>query len=95
MAQVMVDHAGQSAPPSPSRQAEDEDAGGGERVAKALARAGVASRREVERYIAEGRVRLNGEVLATPAVRIGPSDVLLVGGGDPGLALPQAGGPGD
>ena len=65
---------------------EDEEAGAGgagqagERVAKALARAGVASRREVERYIAAGRIRLNGEVLTTPAVRIGEADVLTVDG---------------
>ena len=39
----------------------------GERIAKLLARAGIASRREVERMIAEGRVRLNDEVLTTPA----------------------------
>ena len=39
----------------------------GERIAKLLARAGVASRREVERMIAEGRVKLNGAVLTTPA----------------------------
>lgn len=39
----------------------------GERIAKLLARAGVASRREVERMIADGRVKLNGETLTTPA----------------------------
>ena len=39
----------------------------GERIAKLLARAGVASRREVERMIAEGRVKLNDVVLTTPA----------------------------
>jgi 23S rRNA pseudouridine2605 synthase len=39
----------------------------GERIAKLLARAGIASRREVERMIAEGRVALDGEVLTTPA----------------------------
>ena len=39
----------------------------GERIAKLLARAGIASRREVERMIAEGRVKLNGTVLTTPA----------------------------
>jgi 23S rRNA pseudouridine2605 synthase len=39
----------------------------GERIAKLLARAGVASRREVERMIADGRIALNGEKLATPA----------------------------
>lgn len=37
------------------------------RIAKLLARAGVASRREIERMIAEGRVALNGVVLDTPA----------------------------
>lgn len=39
----------------------------GERIAKLLARAGVASRREVERMIAEGRVALNGSKIETPA----------------------------
>lgn len=39
----------------------------GERIAKLLARAGVASRREVERMIAEGRVALNGAKVETPA----------------------------
>ncbi len=39
----------------------------GERIAKLLARAGIASRREVERMIADGRVKLHGEVLTTPA----------------------------
>ncbi len=38
-----------------------------QRIAKLLARAGVASRREVERMIAEGRIALNGEKLTTPA----------------------------
>ena len=37
------------------------------RIAKLLARAGVASRREIERMIAEGRVALDGQVLDTPA----------------------------
>jgi 23S rRNA pseudouridine2605 synthase len=41
--------------------------GGAQRIAKLLARAGIASRREVERMIAEGRVALNGERLTTPA----------------------------
>ena len=39
----------------------------GERIAKLLARAGIASRREVERMIAEGRIKLDGVVLDTPA----------------------------
>jgi 23S rRNA pseudouridine2605 synthase len=41
--------------------------GGAQRIAKLLARAGVASRREVERMIAEGRIAINGEKLTTPA----------------------------
>ncbi len=42
----------------------------GDRIAKLLARAGVASRREVERMIADGRVALDGKVLDTPAVKL-------------------------
>ena len=38
-----------------------------QRIAKLLARAGIASRREVERMIAEGRIALNGEKITTPA----------------------------
>lgn len=53
---------------------------GGERIAKALARAGVCSRRDAERLIAEGRVSMNGKVLDTPAVKVGPSDRIVVDG---------------
>lgn len=42
----------------------------GERIAKLLARAGVASRREVERMIDDGRVSIDGKVLETPATII-------------------------
>lgn len=42
----------------------------GERIAKALARAGVGSRRDVERMIGEGRISLNGKTLETPAVLV-------------------------
>lgn len=62
-------------------QDNDETAPGqGERVAKALARAGVASRRDVEKLIEAGRVALNGEVLTTPAIKVEPGDVLTVDG---------------
>ena len=40
---------------------------GPQRIAKLLARAGIASRREIERMIAEGRIALDGNVLTTPA----------------------------
>jgi 23S rRNA pseudouridine2605 synthase len=47
--------------------APQERADGQQRIAKLLARAGIASRREVERMIAERRIALNGEKLTTPA----------------------------
>jgi 23S rRNA pseudouridine2605 synthase len=91
----MVDHPPKPSARRPARQAPAADDGvappddaGGERVAKALARAGVASRREVERLIAEGRVALNGRVLDTPAVKITPGDVLSVDGAVVGAAEP-------
>jgi 23S rRNA pseudouridine2605 synthase len=49
-------------------------------VAKALARAGVASRRDVERLIEARRVALNGQVLTTPAIKVEPGDILTVDG---------------
>ena len=51
-----------------------------QRIAKLLARAGVASRREVERMIAEGRVALNGIVLDTPATILGSLKGITVDG---------------
>ena len=50
------------------------------RIAKAMARAGLCSRREAERWIAEGRVAVNGKLLATPAFEVGPRDRVLVDG---------------
>ncbi|MFL6752213.1 MAG: pseudouridine synthase [Sphingomicrobium sp.] len=44
-----------------------EGNGGEQRIAKLLARAGIASRREVERMIADGRIALHGERVNTPA----------------------------
>lgn len=58
----------------------DGEGGEGERVAKLLARSGVASRREVERLIEAGKVALNGTVLSTPAVKVRPGDLLTVDG---------------
>jgi 23S rRNA pseudouridine2605 synthase len=57
----------------------------GERIAKRMARAGAASRRDAEAMIAEGRVKLNGKVISSPAVnvtvndKIEIDDVLLAG----------------
>jgi len=52
----------------------------GERIAKVLARAGVGSRRDVERMIAAGRIRLSGRVLDSPAMRITGVDAITVDG---------------
>ncbi len=52
----------------------------GERIAKVLARAGVCSRRDAERWIAEGRIKVNGKVLASPAVNVTESDRVEVDG---------------
>src|SRR4029079_18137412 len=52
----------------------------GERIAKVLARAGLCSRRDAERWIEAGRVAVNGKVLATPAVNVSDRDRILVDG---------------
>jgi 23S rRNA pseudouridine2605 synthase len=58
----------------------------GERIAKRLARAGLCSRRDAERWIAQGRVKVNGEVLATPACVVTDQSRIEVDG----KPLPQA-----
>ena len=57
-------------------------------MAKFLARAGVCSRRDAERLIAEGRVKLNGKVLDTPAVKVTGKDKIQVDGRPVGAAEP-------
>ena len=42
----------------------------GDRIAKLMARAGLCSRRDAERWIAQGRVKVDGKVLASPAVNV-------------------------
>jgi 23S rRNA pseudouridine2605 synthase len=53
---------------------------GGERIAKAIARAGLASRREAEDWIAAGRVAVNGAVIGSPALNVTPRDRISVDG---------------
>ena len=52
----------------------------GERIAKWLARAGVASRRAAEKLLAEGQVRRNNEVVTHPATFVLAGDLVTVGG---------------
>ncbi|TIV66314.1 MAG: RNA pseudouridine synthase, partial [Mesorhizobium sp.] len=52
--------------PRPSEAAPEA----GERIAKRLARAGIASRRDAEELIAAGRVKVNGKVLSSPAFNV-------------------------
>ncbi|WP_340109522.1 pseudouridine synthase [Pikeienuella sp. HZG-20] len=60
----------------------------GERIAKRLARAGIASRREAERMIVAGRVRVNGRRIESPALNVGPGDRIEVDGAEIGEAEP-------
>ena len=57
----------------------------GERIAKVIARAGLCSRRDAERLIGEGRVKLNGKVLTAAATNVTVKDTVLVDN----LPLPQ------
>lgn len=50
----------------------------GERIAKRMARAGLCSRRDAERWIADGRVKVNGKQLTTPACVVTESDRIEV-----------------
>ena len=52
----------------------------GDRIAKWLARAGVASRRDAERLVAEGKVTLNNAAVTHPATFVTPGDLVQVNG---------------
>jgi 23S rRNA pseudouridine2605 synthase len=52
----------------------------GERIAKVIARAGLASRREAEGWIAAGRVAVNGATIASPALNVTAADRIAVDG---------------
>lgn len=58
----------------------DDRPAAGERIAKLLARAGVGSRREIERMVAEGRIAIRGAVVATPATCVATLDGVTVDG---------------
>jgi len=52
----------------------------GQRIAKAIARAGLCSRRDAESWIAAGRVSVNGQILTSPAVNVTARDEIKVDG---------------
>jgi 23S rRNA pseudouridine2605 synthase len=52
----------------------------GDRIAKVMARAGVASRRDAERLIVEGRVAVNGKTVTSPALDVLPTDKITLDG---------------
>ncbi|ESY14396.1 pseudouridine synthase [Mesorhizobium sp. M1060] len=60
------------------RPADAEEAG--ERIAKRLARAGLASRRDAEDLIAAGRVKVNNRALTSPAFNVMPGDIIHLDG---------------
>ncbi|TCT02934.1 pseudouridine synthase [Aquabacter spiritensis] len=70
------------APRAPTPTAPAKEA---ERVAKVIARAGLGSRREIEDWIAAGRIAVNGVVLTSPAITVTPADAIAVDG----AALPE------
>ena len=57
-----------------------------ERIAKVIARAGLCSRREAERWINDGKVRVDGKTLDSPALTVDATNIILVDG----KPLPQA-----
>ena len=67
---------------------EGEDKSGGERIAKVIARAGICSRRDAEKLIAEGRVLMDGQIVTTPAIKVTSNNVIQVDGKP--LAAPEA-----
>ena len=67
---------------------QDSDIPGGERIAKFLSRAGVASRREAERMIEAGRVAVNGAVIDSPALNVTGADRIEVDGAPVGTPEP-------
>jgi 23S rRNA pseudouridine2605 synthase len=59
---------------------QDHPSASGERIAKVIARAGLASRRQAEAWIVEGRVAINGKPIASPACNVTAQDRVTVDG---------------
>jgi 23S rRNA pseudouridine2605 synthase len=60
--------------------ADPQDAFAGQRLAKRIARAGLCSRRDAERWIADGRVAVNGAPVTSPALNVTDADLVTVDG---------------
>ena len=58
----------------------EDQANKGERIAKIIARAGLASRRESEKLILDGKVKVNGKTISSPALNLSKDDVVEVDG---------------
>ncbi|WP_458791267.1 pseudouridine synthase [Yoonia sp. MH D7] len=58
----------------------NNDTPAGDRIAKVLSRAGIASRRAAERMVDEGRVSVNGKTITSPALNVTPDDKIVVDG---------------
>jgi 23S rRNA pseudouridine2605 synthase len=61
-------------------RAEPKPKKAGERIAKVVSRAGLASRRDAEEWIVQGRVSVNGRVINSPALDVTTRDVITVDG---------------
>lgn len=66
--------------PMTEQEKMSDDTPARERIAKVIARAGIASRRDAEAWIAEGRIGLNGETVTQPGTTVGPDDQITVDG---------------
>jgi 23S rRNA pseudouridine2605 synthase len=63
-----------------NKPTKETESAGGERIAKVMARAGVCSRRDAEKLIAEGRVALNGTAVTSPALNVDADALITVDG---------------
>src|SRR5258706_1011044 len=62
------------------KTAEATEPKSGERIAQVIARAGICSRRDAEKRIADGRVALGGEKVTSPALNVAPDALITVDG---------------
>lgn len=65
---------------APKDKGQDTNTSKGERIAKRIARSGMCSRREAERWIEAGRVKVNSETLKTPACVVTSADKIMIDG---------------